>query len=178
MLTQSQRIRIKSVILSGLSPDTISSVIESLITESLKLQPYAHNYEQVLISAAEYIFAYLDLGFSYLDHSELFDHVLSSTGYTDQDIQLLRQRNRVIIPNKAQLQQLLGRWPASPYNSHTKVDAINEIIEHVSTMSPGDYWYYTAKKDGTYTTLVILQIFNDCAIIHDVKKNKFYRLIK
>jgi len=72
----------------------------------------------------------------------------------------------------------LGRWPKSEHNSHTKAQAIDEIIHLVDTMISGDYLFYTAKQNGSYSTLFILRIFDDCAIIHDVNNNTFHRLMK
>lgn len=178
MLTSQEQITIKSLILSGLPAGAISHTIKSILQESLNLKSVSHNHEQIMLSAAEYILAYLDLGLSYLDHKELFDSVLSAVGYTEDELYTLSKQNHAIPYNKSRLESLLGRWPKSIHNSHTKSQAVEEIIKLVDTMTPGDYWFYTSRKDGEYSTLFILQIFDDCAVIHDVRNNTFHRLIK
>lgn len=178
MFSSNDPIAIKSLILSGLPTGAVSPTIKSIIQESINLKSVSHNHEQIMRSASEYILAYLDLGFSYRDHKELFDSVLSSVGYSDDKLCALSKRNHEIPNNKAQIENLLGRWPKSAYNSHTKAQAVNEIIKLVDTMTPGDYWFYTSKNKATYSTLFILQIFDDCAVIHDVRSNTFHRLVK
>lgn len=178
MQISKEQLTIKSLILSGLPSGAISRTIKSILQESINLKFVSHNPEQIMLSAAEYILAYLDLGFSYFDHKELFDHVLSTVGYTEDELHILSKRNHEIPYNKSRLQNLLGRWPKSNYNSHTKAQAVDEIIKLVDSMTPGDYWFYTSKNDNEYTTLFILQIFEDCAVIHDVRNNTFHRLIK
>lgn len=178
MYNSDNSVRIKAFILSGLPTGAVSHTVKSILEESIKLTAVSHNAEQIMLSASEYILAYLDLGFSYLDHKDLFDRVLSSAGYSEAALQMLSRRNHEILCNKAQIDWVLGRWPRFPHNSHTKTQAVEEILQLVDTMSPGEYRYYTAKKEGTYSTLFILQIFDDCAIIHDVVQNRFYRLVK
>ena len=90
----------------------------------------------------------------------------------------LQKMNPYIVLNKYKLRSIIGRWPASSYNSHTITSAINEIILHVENDDLGTYNYYTAKKDGTYTALYTLTITADCTIFNDVFNNKFYRLMK
>lgn len=76
------------------------------------------------------------------------------------------------------MRTLLGRWPASPYNSHTINEALKEIISHVENNDLGFYQYFTAKKDGCYTALYTLTVTEDYALFSDVFNNKFYSLIK
>lgn len=178
MLMSTEQITIKSLILSGLPSGAVSPTIKSIIQESINLKSVSHNHEQIMRSAAEYILAYLELGFSYLDHKELFDSVLASVGYSEDELRTLSKRNHEIPYNKSRLENLLGRWPKSTYNSHTKPQAVEEIMKLVDAMTPGDYWFYTAKKEGEYCTLFILQIYDDCAVIHDVRNHTFHRLIK
>ncbi len=80
--------------------------------------------------------------------------------------------------NKDRLRSIIGRWPASPYNSHTIIQVVNEIISHVENNDLGEYNYYTAKKDSSCTALFRLATSSGCAILNDVFNNKFYRLIK
>lgn len=177
MQLSKKQIQIKTFILSGLPTGAISLTIKSILEESITLTSFSKYGEQILLSAAEYILAYLDLGFSYLDHKDLFDRILSAVGYSEDELLTLSKQNHEIPYNKAQIDNLLGRWPKSAHNSHTKAQAVDEIMGLVDTMVPGEYWFYTAKKDGTYSSFFILQIFDDCAIIHDVNNNTFHRFI-
>lgn len=127
---------------------------------------------------AEYIFAYLDLGFSYLNHKNLFDCVLTRAGYTEKECSLLQVRNQSVSINRAKIRSLIGRWPASPHNSHTITEAISEIITLTMNKKEGIYYYYTAKKDGIYTALYKLTITPEVTIFQDVFNNQFYNLIE
>jgi hypothetical protein len=40
----------------------------------------------------------------------------------------------------------MGRWTASPYNSHTITSAVDDIFSHVLREETGSYQYYTTKK--------------------------------
>ena len=60
-------------------------------------------------------------------------------------------------------------------------DAYEQVLAMVRVLENndlGEYNYYTAKKDGSYTALYRLAISADSAILNDVFNNKFYRLIK
>jgi len=177
MLTKTERINIKKLILAGISPGNRSTVLSSIILELLNLQTLLRS-DKPLFTASEYILAYLDLGLGYLEHRDLFDHVLTEAGFSKEEIGRFHQINPAIKLNKAKLQTLLGKWPASSHNSHTKAQAVDEIIRLVSLMQNGEYSFYTAKKDGTLTTLFVLSIADNTAIIHHVTQNKYYRLVK
>lgn len=169
---------IKKLVLSGLPSGSISSMIEDVVSECFHRSLAISDSHLFLQSACDYILAYLDLGFSYLEHQELFDRVLSAGGYDEDQIASFHKINTVVKLNKAQLQNILGKWSPSPNNSHTKAQAIDEIIELVTSEEKGTRHYYTTKKDGSYSTLFCLQIMDHTAIFHDVIQNKYYQLVK
>lgn len=169
---------VKKYVLSGLPSGSISSVTKDVVTECYRRHLSTSDPCVFLQTARDYILAYLDLGFSYLEHQELFDQVLSACGYDGNQIASLHKINTVVKLSKTQLQNILGKWSPSPNNSHTKAQAINEIIGLVTSGEKGIRHYYTAKKDGSYSTLFYLQITDHDAIFHDVIQNKYYRLVK
>ena len=174
----SLEIQTKKVLLTGLySKNPSNPSINTLLKDLLFLSKVSLS-NTYISEAAQYIIAHLKLGFGYLEYKELFDYVLLKSGVPADYIAELQKMNPYLVLNKDRLRSIIGRWPASSYNSHTITSAINEIILHVENDDLGTYNYYTAKKDGTYTALYTLTITADCAIFNDVFNNKFYRLMK
>ena len=58
----------------------------------------------------------------------------------------LQKMNPYIVLNKYKLHSIIGRRPASSYNSHAITSAFSEIILHVENDDLGTYNYYTAKN--------------------------------
>lgn len=178
MLTSNEPISIKAVILSGFPVGAISHIVKSIAQTSIEANAFPCDQESILRCASEYILAYLDLGFSYLDHKELFDQVFTAVGYTDDDLRILSKRNRELPLNKSRIESLLGRWTHSAYSSHSKQQAVTEIIRLVEAMIPGDYCFYTARRKGEYCAMFVLHIEDGDAVIHDVLNHTFHRLVK
>ena len=178
MKPEMSSVSIKKIILSGLPAGSVSSVINDVVTECYQRHLASSDTCEFLQTACDYILAYLDLGFSYLEHRELFDRVLSAGGYDEDRIAGYQKHNTIIKLNKAQLQNILGKWFPSPNNSHTKAQAVDEIIRLVTAEIKGTYCYYTTKKDGSYSTLFRLQITDQSTLFHDVIQNKYYQLVK
>jgi len=178
MKPETSSVSIKKIILSGLPSGSVSSVVNDVVTECYQRHLASSDTCVFLQTACDYILAYLDLGFSYMERRELFDQVLSAGGYDEGLIAGYQKHNTIIKLNKAQLQNILGKWSPSPNNSHTKAQAVDEIIGLVTAEAKGTYYYYTAKKDGSYSTLFCLQITDHTAILHDVIQNKYYQLAK
>lgn len=178
MLTSNEQIKIKALILSGLPVGSIPRVINTIAEACIELNGISHNQEPFMQCAAEYILAYLDLGFSYLEHKELFNRVLTAAGYTESDLRELSKRNRELPLNKSRIENLLGRWTRSSQNSHSKPQAVAEIMRLVEEMIPGDYQFYSARREGEYCAMFVLHIEDGDAVLHDVVGNKFYRLVR
>lgn len=173
------RIEIKKLVLADLMKTGIppSVIIQELLQNFLLISDINANAD-IYTNATEYLLAYLQMGFSYLENKELFDKILYRTGWSTSQITTLQKNNYVIYLNKAQIRSILGRWPASRYNSHTITEVIDNIIYNVNNDNIGNYEYFTAKKDGSLTAFYRLTIFPEYYLFHDVTKNKFYRLIK
>lgn len=85
-------IEIKKIILGTLyntyatNPNLIQDIISQLNFFS---DTATINYT---IEAAEYIVAYLHLGFSYLEYKTLFDKTLRKAGFSEESINLLQKK--------------------------------------------------------------------------------------
>lgn len=173
-------IEIKKILLTGLQKleYPVTKAIEDILQLLLFLHHENPQENMYILTAAQYIFAYLQLGLGYMEHKELFDSVLSKAGFPLSFITKLQAHNPTIIANKYQLRSIIGKWPASSYNSHTITEAIAEIIDHVENNDIGEYQYYTAGKDGIHTALYQLTISSGYILFHDVFMNHFYQLRK
>lgn len=173
-------LEIKKIILSGLQTNnhSLTKVIDDIVRELQCLNNAEFSQLIYVDLAAQYIHAYLQLGFGYLEHKTLFDTMLYKAGFSTEYVLNLQKSNPAIRLNKSKIRSLIGRWPASSYNSHTVTDAVNDIIAHAFNKDIGVYKYYTSKKDGTYTALYQLTISNDYVLFHDVFQNKYYKLVK
>lgn len=172
-------IKIKKILISGIVDinHPLPIIIESIINELLNQAALTSSifYYQ---KAAEFILAYLAIGGSYLPHKTLFDLVLTKAGFSSDQIHNMQAKNPVIPIKKTAIRSLIGKWPASIYNSHTINDALKSILTHALKNEYGTYQYYTAKKDGTYTALYLLYVSQNQVLFHDVINNKFYQLVK
>lgn len=180
-MNNKNEIEIKKILLSGLQKKEypLTRGIEDILNELLLLYNHSSSHRaKYLDLAVDYCLAYLQLGFSYLNHKELFDSVFQEADFNHTQILLLQKENKKILINRAQIRSLIGRWPNSSGNSHTILTVVEDIIYHASNNDLGVYDYYTAKKDGTYTAFYQVTVSEDCTLFHDVFCNKFYRLIK
>jgi len=177
----SEELQIESIklTLSGLQNRSIplGQVIPLSLSHFTELASIYPNPMDLYRTAALFILAYIDLGFSYMEHKSLFDSILSSAGYSASYIADLKGKNPPIPLSKSRIRSLLGRWPASPYNSHTSTQAVAEICALCAQQKTGLYEYFTARKDGSYITLFHLSIEADCILLQDVLKNKYYTLV-
>lgn len=177
---QNPNIEIKQIILTHFQNAgcSVHRIIPEILTGLMEAGTLSSCPETAFLNASEYILAYLQMGFSYMEHQTLFDSVLRNAGWDCESITRLYHQNEPIPLNKSSVRSLIGRWAPSPYNSHTINAAINDILFRVTDGSPGVYQYYTAKKDGTFTALYQLIVNPEYALFHDVFRNKYYRLVK
>ena len=179
MDSKSFNIELKKIILANLQHTaSIHTLMEELMDNLLTLSRSEHAKNVALTTASEYILAYLQLGFSYLEHRVVFDTVLTQAGYSTEQISELKANNKVILLTRPQLRSIIGRWPASPYNSHTITDAIDDIINKSTNDHYGTYHYFTARKGGKYTALYQLTVSPGYILFCDVLSNRYYQLLK
>lgn len=176
---KSQNIVTLATCLTGLQMQgiTITDVVLSALKYYQELDSFKTYSSASIKASADLIQAYLELGFSYLDHKDLFDDILQKAGYTNEQINSFQLKNKPVIASPNSIRSLIGRWPASPHNSHKINDAVSDIINHVKKGDPGVYIYYTAKPDGRLLSLYRLTISYGSAILHDTFNNTFYSLL-
>lgn len=142
--------------------------------EELSMTPQLSS--QMNKAAETYILAYIQLGFSYMEHATMFDRILIRCGYSKKQLLVFHKYNPIITITPNSIRGIIGKWSASPYNSHKIGEAILEIIEHVKNKDPGVFDYYTAKPDGEYISYYKLYISDADALFYNVFDNKFYSL--
>lgn len=106
MTHYADEIKIKKIILSGLQTSgcPFHDGIDDILNGLLQLRDVSHCNDlkqHALLTSSQYIFAYLQLGFSYLEHKSLFDSILTDIGYSVKEIAALQKANAPIIINKA-----------------------------------------------------------------------------
>ncbi|HJB07336.1 MAG TPA: hypothetical protein H9716_05655 [Candidatus Enterocloster faecavium] len=168
----------KRVLLAGLQQSgySLEEALPEILEELKRLGGPSSSPKLYAKTAAQFILAYLELGFSYLRHRELFDPILEWAGLDSLSLPAFWRCNPFIPLKKSPVRSMFRKWPASPHNSHTIIQAVEDVLRRVSTGDVGCYQYYTARRDGTFTSLYQLNVYEDYAIFHDVMENRYYTL--
>lgn len=168
----------KRVLLAGLQQSgySLEEALPEILEELRQLGSSSSSQALYAKTAAQFILAYLELGFSYLRHRELFDPILEWAGLDSLSVSAFWRCNPFIPLKKNPVRSMFRRWPASSRNSHTIIQAVEDVLRRVSSRDIGCYQYYTARKDGTFTSLYQLNVYEDYAIFHDVMENRYYTL--
>ena len=168
----------KRVLLAGLQQSgySLEEALPEILEELRQLGSSSSSQALYAKTAAQFILAYLELGFSYLRHRELFDPILEWAGLDNPSVSAFWRCNPFIPLKKNPVRSMFRRWPASSRNSHTIIQAVEDVLRRVSSRDIGCYQYYTARMDGTFTSLYQLNVYEDYAIFHDVMENRYYTL--
>ena len=168
----------KRVLLAGLQQSgySLEEALPEILEELRQLGSSSSSQALYAKTAAQFILAYLELGFSYLRHRELFDPILEWAGLDSLSVSAFWRCNPFIPLKKNPVRSMFRRWPASSRNSHTIIQAVEDVLRRVSSRDIGCYQYYTARRDGTFTSLYQLNVYEDYAIFHDVMENRYYTL--
>ena len=168
----------KRVLLTGLQQSgySLEEALPEILEELRQLGSSSSSQALYAKTAAQFILAYLELGFSYLRHRELFDPILEWAGLDSLSVSAFWRCNPFIPLKKNPVRSMFRRWPASSRNSHTIIQAVEDVLRRVSSRDIGCYQYYTARRDGTFTSLYQLNVYEDYAIFHDVMENRYYTL--
>lgn len=130
---------------------------------------------QYLLLCALHIKAYLELGFPYDAEVPSFRRVLKLLGKSEKEFtegqNFAVQKVRL---TRSRIRCLLGRWPASPYNSHKKEEAVNDIIEKVESQTYGCFSYYSSYGHPIKTFYFELIITENSSLLHDMQKHIYY----
>lgn len=157
-------------------------VNEVISLELLKLKElfFETGDKVYLDTALLHMKAFNELGFSYNLNQKLFDEVLTLSNTNPSSFFDTANHTPKKAPLKpSHIRSMIGRWPASPYNSHTITAAISDIVDKVSSKTLGTYYYYTAKKSGkalTFTNLYRLTVSEFESSFHDINSGKVYIL--
>lgn len=137
---------------------------------------YQQNKEHWYLQAAiAHIQSYLELGYANEQNIVLFQKVLSLCGISYSDfIQSIKMPSKQIHPTYNRLSSILGRWPASKYNSHKKPEAIQDILHHIKHMEIGEYQYTAAFPGQAQTRLFRLIITTSSILLYDYHSCKVY----
>lgn len=138
------------------------------------------NNEKHLSNAILYIYAYLDMGFVYGEHKELFDQVFTLMQKKAENYipdQLLTDKSQKKT-SRNEIKSMIPRWSSSKYHSLSKEELIDDIINKVEAQDKGTYFYHSNQNpnkpeaDDVYE-LVINEMES---YLHDIRRSKFYRL--
>lgn len=158
---------------------SVTKTIKSALDNLIKM--YDSTSEKIYLETGyAYICAYVDLGFSYFELEPEANNVLKKLNLRE-DIEFSKKKlvNTRIPLTRSKLNKMIGRWPASIYNSHKKNDVINDIVTKITLNQLGEYIYYTSsnasKTNASYYKLIITK---DNAFFHNISKQHFYIIEK
>lgn len=134
---------------------------------------FSNNKERKYLNIAlAFIQAYIELGFCYEDHEELFNMVLEEYGTTKNNLFQRKIYNTCKIKvNKSQIRTMIGRWPASNNKAMKISEVVNDIIEKISTHQVGRYKYINPIMPNNIYELIISK--NE-SYFHDIRRKKYY----
>lgn len=121
--------------------------------------------------AALQIQAYLELGFAYEDHKEVFDLVLEGLGTDRKTMFPKRFYYAVKVKlNPSQVRSMIGRWPKAKSGTMHIDQVIADIIDKVQNQKYGSYEYENTGSASRYE-LVINE--KEC-YFRNIQNNRFY----
>lgn len=130
--------------------------------------------EEYLLGALLQIQAYLEIGFTYRSHADLFDDILGRMNLTRQDVFPKRfyAATRVKL-NKSQVRSMIRRWSGAPQNIMKITQVVEDILDKVKRQEQGVHYYvnHTAGVEPDVYELVIQE--EEC-FFHDLKWERYY----
>ncbi len=138
------------------------------------------NNEKYLHNAVLYIYAYLEMGFVYGEHKELFDQVftlLQDKAENYFTAQLLSDKNQKKT-SRNEIKSMITRWSSSKYHSLSKEELIDDIINKMKLHDKGTYYYHSNQNPNKPEADDVYElVINDVeTYLHDIRRSKFYRL--
>lgn len=106
--------------------------------------------QEFLLAARARLQAYVEMGFPYEDHTEIFDKLLSRLG-TERIFEFPRRAygTKRIALTRPQVDRLIGRWPGSKYHTMARADVVDDIIDKVTNKREGRYEYHSNANPNT-----------------------------
>lgn len=133
---------------------------------------YKHLGEKEYLRAATlHIQAYLEMGFSYEDNTELFNEVLEQLG-TTRELKFPKRfyASKKIRLNKSQVRSMIRKWPASPHQKMKINEVVDDIISKIQNKENGIFYYKCAVTGDLYE----LVISTKEVFFHDIARGIFY----
>lgn len=185
LIVESIRLALANLQLNGMSPQeviicSIRYLMECCISR-LKEEQESQNGDMdpqkktaMLKKAILFIQVYIELGFSYETHAELFEQVFREAGLTGDEILSFKRRfARRLRLNKSNIDYVLGRWNPR-YHSNTKKEVIDDIMEKIKNQEQGEYFYYSRRKFSEQEDVYQLVVEQDGSYFCHVNKQKYY----
>lgn len=121
--------------------------------------------------AVLYIQAYLEMGFSYEDNSEIFNTILEQLG-TTREMEFSKRffMSKKIKLNKTQVRSMIKKWPASPHQKMKINEVVTDIIDKIKIREIGIFYYECAVTKDVYE----LVISSHEIFFHDMMRGVFY----
>lgn len=139
---------------------------------------YNRGTEECLNTALLMMHVYLNQGFLYEEHRDLFDVLLQKLGTTrEQQFSCLKGMN-VVPLTRAQVDHLIVKWSGSIYHTMTRSQVVDDIMEKVKKKMIGKYEYHSNAnpKGNSLDYVYILEVTNNDNILYNINLNRIYRL--
>lgn len=138
---------------------------------------YDRNPEtEYLLGAVLQMRVYLELGFEYQKHEELFDEILRNVGMRRSEL----YAGRIYVPepiklNKSQVRNMLRRWSPTKQNTMTIKEVVEDIIDKVTNRTYGTYYYRNHPPASlTGDDVYVLVISETECYFHDLTRERYY----
>ncbi len=161
-------------------PSILSNVNYSIISGFV--QTYEDNNNTIFLQAAlAYVQIYIELvpdGINHAspEHSAVLRKLFNLLDIRADDLFFNAPLSiPCIVPTANRISSILGRWPASRYNSHKKSDAIQDILTRIHAHQIGHTYYRTISSTNEVTKEFQLVIDDQCAILYDNFRFHIYK---
>ncbi len=183
LIVESVKLALANLQLNGVSPKEvlISSIRYLMECCSLENSKEGRHTEETCKKRAAmfnkailFIEVYIELGFSYESHAQLFEQVFRESGLTDDEVLFFKRRfAQKLKLNKSKIGSVLGRWNPR-YHSNTKKEVVEDILEKIRKKEPGEYFYYSRRKNSKQEDVYQLVIGSEGSYFCHVNEQRYY----
>lgn len=158
---------------------SITKTVEQVITQLCLLYQKSSD-EKYLELALLYIKIYLEMGFVYDELAGVFDRVFTlwekpkEAFYEAFQVGGSEKRKY----SKNEIKSMIRRWSSSKYHTKTIDEVVEDILEKLEKQSHGIYYYHSNEnpKQSHLDEVYELVIGEYESYLHDINRNKYYRL--
>lgn len=161
------------------NPSTLSLANHSILSGFL--QAYEESNDTVFLQAAlAHVQAYFELSSAFPDNpvqtsSALLLRLSELLQLTPEELLTpVIHTLPCIQPTVNRLNSILGRWPASPYNSHRKSEAVRDILSRIQEHIIGSTYYRAAPRKRNQMKEFKLVINEKQILLYDCLQYKIY----